>query len=121
MHTSIHIHTRNLRFISLIKFTTQLVNSCIHAIEGTANCDEGARTRGQSRQEAAWLKLAFPLEKTVCITTPGELKASCSPSSEAKQSRGRTSVWQLAGTFEDSHRKRGFSCKSASETAVTKL
>lgn len=111
VYSYIHIHTQKLRFISAIQFTAQPTNSCICAIQGTANCDEAARTRGQSRQETAWLKLAFPLEKALCITTPGELKASCSLSSEAEQSRGRNSVSQLAGTCEDSHRKRELFCK----------
>lgn len=66
-HTYIHIRTQKLGFISVIQFTARPRNSCIGTIKGTANCDEGARTRGHSRQETAWLRPAFPSEKKIKI------------------------------------------------------
>jgi len=79
MHAYIHIRTQKLRFISVIQFTTQPRNSCIGTIKGTASCDEGARTRGQSRQETAWLKLAFPLEKTPLYNYTGRAESKLFP------------------------------------------
>lgn len=58
-------------------------------------------------------------KKNLCITTLGELKASCPPSSEAKQSGGRNSVSQLAGTLRTRRGREGSPGKAASETAVT--
>lgn len=63
--TRAHIctHVQKNSDVLLIQFTTQATNSCTRTMPGTASPDEGARTRGQSRQEAARLRLAFPLEK----------------------------------------------------------
>lgn len=107
----IHTRTQKLRFISVIQFTAQPRNSCIGTIKGTVSCDEGARTRGHSRQETAWLKLAFPLEIKPLYNSTVRAQHKLFPKQWAKWSGGRNVPSQLAGELEDLHWKIGF-CKS---------
>lgn len=107
----IHIRTQKLRFISVIQFTAQPRNSCIGTIKGTVSCDEGARTRGHSRQETAWLKLAFPLEIKPLYNSTLRAQHRLFPKQWAKRSGGRNVPLQLAGELEDLCWKIGF-CKS---------